>query len=114
MSLPRQWVERIFEKLAVVYGQDFVRLWEGMDMDRVMDDWANRLAPYERAKHALQFALENLPARPPNCIQFEAIAQRAPAKPMVQLEAPRADPVLVQRELAKARALLVGRRKMGP
>jgi hypothetical protein len=53
------------------------------------------------AKRAILWAIENLPERPPNSIQFKALCHQAPAVETPRLEAPPADPVRLARELAK-------------
>lgn len=106
MSLPPVWIERIFYRLTMTYGHDFMRRWEGIDEAAVRADWARELASFERAPHGIAYALENLPIRPPTVIEFRAIAQRAPTKAVPQLPAPRANPDVVRAAIAKARAAL--------
>ena len=106
MSLPSRWIDKIFEKLTLVYGQDFLRRWQDIDLELVKADWAHELAGYEAHPAAVAYALANLPDRPPTVLEFRRIAMRAPAASAPRLQAPRADPALVREQLAKARALL--------
>lgn len=101
MSLPLPWVERIFAKLTLAYGRDFLGRWEGVDLADVKTDWAHELDGFERFPEAIAYALANLPPRAPSVIEFRAIARRAPAPDVPRLEAPRADPERVKAEMAK-------------
>jgi hypothetical protein len=101
MSLPLPWVERIFEKLTLVYGQAFLRRWADIDLNRVKSDWSHELAGFDRAPNAIAFALANLPDAPPTVTQFKSIARQAPAAEVPQLPQPKADPARVAAELAK-------------
>jgi len=50
---------------------------------------------------ALAWALENLPERAPNVIEFRNLARRAPTPELPRLPEPKADPERVAAELAK-------------
>lgn len=100
-------VDVIFKKLSLAYGRDFTGRWEGLDMQDVKADWEHELSGYENNTQAIKYALQNLPAsKPPTVFEFRAIAQRAPETPRPQLEAPRANPEVVQAALRAARAAL--------
>jgi hypothetical protein len=105
MSLPLPWVERIFEKLTLVYGQAFLRRWADIDLNRVKSDWSHELSGFDRAPQAIAFALANLPETPPTVVQFKAIARQAPAAEVPLLPEPKADPARVVAELAKLGSL---------
>ena len=107
--LPAEWVDRLFGKLALRYGQEWVRLWEGIDIGAVKADWAHELAGMhlsQEAQDRLRYGVDNLPAdRPPNVAQFKAICGRAPAKAVPQLsgQKPEADPERVSEILRSMR-----------
>lgn len=107
MSLPRSWVDRLFEKLTLVYGRDFLDRWRDLDMDAVKADWAHELAGFKDHPEMLQYALQHLPAGfPPTVLQFREIARKCPPPKFQPLPAPAVDP-------AKVRELLDGvRRRM--
>ena len=106
MNLPTTWCDKIFQKLTLAYGRDFTGRWEGIPLIEVKSDWAHELAGYQDAPHAISYALQNLPVKPPTVYEFRAICQRAQTPPAPRLNAPMADPAVVRKAIAEARALL--------
>jgi hypothetical protein len=107
MSLPTTWVDRIFDKLTLVYGQSFLRRWSDIDLNAVKSDWAHELSGFEAHPKAIAWALQNLPMDgPPTVLQFKFLARRAPPDELPRLEAPKADPARVAEELAKLAPVL--------
>lgn len=102
MSLPTAWVDRVFDKLTLVYGQQFLRRWSDLDLNAVKSDWAHELSGFEHHPKAIAWALQNLPMdKPPTVLDFKFLARRAPPEDLPRLEAPKADPARVAEELAK-------------
>jgi hypothetical protein len=102
MSLPLPWVDKIFEKLALTYGQQFLSRWRDLDLDAVKFDWAKELDGFQNHPKAIAFALQNLDAeKPPTVRMFVAIAMRAPPADLPRLTEPAADPARVAAEFAK-------------
>lgn len=102
MSLPASWVDRIFDKLTLTYGQAFLRRWADIDLNAVKSDWSHELAGFEAHPKAIAWALQNLPAdQPPTVLQFKFLARRAPLDELPRLESPRANPERMAEELAK-------------
>lgn len=102
MSLPLPWVDRIFDKLTLVYGQSFLRRWADIELNAVKSDWAHELAGFEHHPKAIAWALQNLPTdKPPTVLDFKFLARRAPPEELPRLEAPKVDPERVAAELAK-------------
>ena len=102
MALPLPWVDRIFEKLALVYGQAFLARWRDLDLDAVKADWAHELDGFEQHPQAIAHALQSLPPeKPPTVLQFRELARRAPLPELPRLESPPADAERVAAELAK-------------
>jgi hypothetical protein len=106
-------VDLIFSKCTLVYGRDFLGRWEGLDMAEVKADWRRELHGWLIANpQAIRHALENLPAgKPPDVLQFRELCRRRPEAAPLALEAPRANPERVRREIARLRDL---RRDVGP
>lgn len=82
MSLPAAWIDRIFNKLTMAYGHDFLRRWEGLDMDAVKADWAHELGGFVLQPARITYALENIPSdRPPTARQFRVLCNGGGHKP---------------------------------
>lgn len=93
MSLPAAWVDSLFARLAVTYGQRFMGLYAGLDADAVKAEWGRVLAGFQQNRAALSYGLENLPAEnPPNALQFRDICRRRPAAVLPRLAPPVNDP----------------------
>lgn len=110
--LPSSWVDSLFARLQVRYGAAWGRMWEGIDIEAVKDDWSAELAGYANRPEAIQHGLAHLPVDfPPNVKQFAALCRGAPSKPALLLPLP---PVSVEDRqrvlsmLAKSRSKLTG------
>jgi hypothetical protein len=91
MSVHELWVERLFARLQVRYGNRWTRMWEGINPEAIKADWEETLgALYMRHPEALAYGLEYLPENPPTSGQFKAICLRAPDN-TPRLEAPRSN-----------------------
>lgn len=97
-------VDFIFARLTARYGDDWTRKWEGIDAASIKADWAHVLAGVH--VNAIVYALEYLPPdRPPTSAAFRDVCRRAPAPEAPRLEAPKADPARVARELRRLMTL---------
>ena len=101
MSLPMKAVDRLFERLTATYGAQWLRMWDGVPIQDVKTAWAHELAGFAGRLDSLAWALENLPPKVPNVIEFKALCRQAPRPPEQQLPAPRPDPERLAAELAK-------------
>ena len=101
MSLQLQVIERLFARLNATYGRDFMSRYEGQDANAVKSSWAHELDGFDRSLPSIAWALENLPERAPNVIEFRALCRRAPSVEAPRLQEPVADRARVDAELAK-------------
>lgn len=101
MSLPLKAIDRLFERLSATYGDDWTRRWAGQEEVKVKTVWAHELAVYAHRLEDIAWALENLPARAPNAIEFRNLCRSAPRAEAPALPEPKADPARLQAELAK-------------
>ena len=101
MSLPIKAVDRLFDRLEATYGLDWARQWSTVPVADVKTVWAHELAGFASRLDALAWALENLPERCPNVIQFRNLCRQAPAAEAPRLPEPKADPARIAAELAK-------------
>jgi hypothetical protein len=108
MSLPIAWVDRIFDRLTVRYGNRFLDRWKGIDLDAVRHDWCSVLAGFEQWPEAMTFAFDHLDdEKPPTATMFRALALKAPKPERLALPEPAADPSRIAAELAKLAPLRV-------
>lgn len=101
MSLQLKAIDRLFDRLTATYGKEFMVRFDGMEEGVVKSSWAHELASFETNLHMVAWALENLPERAPNVIQFRNLARQAPSQQVKLLPLPKADPERVAAELAK-------------
>ena len=101
MSLPVNALERLFQRLTATYGQEFIGKWHNVSMNDVKAAWSHELAAYANNLNAIGWALENLPDKCPNLIEFKNLCKQAPRPQNEALNAPKADPSVVDAELAK-------------
>jgi len=116
-QLPASWVEKIFQKLSLVYGRDFLSRWEGQNLSDVQADWAHELAGYVNAPNAIKYALENLPEKPPTVLQFRAVCRQAPIHSPIQLPEPNLTPEQIAVNIIRLRevkAALLRRKNITP
>lgn len=97
MALPLPWVERIFDKLALAYGRDFIGRWDGLPLASVKTDWGHELAGFENHPEAIKHALQHLPAsKAPTVYEFRNLAASAPKMAAIELPPPPQDPEIVK------------------
>jgi hypothetical protein len=82
-------IDRLFARLLLRYGAQWMRMWEGIDMDAVKAEWADELSVYATNLDAIAYGLDHLPPDfPPNIAQFKAICNRRPDAPTLALPSP--------------------------
>lgn len=97
MSLPASWVDRIFTRLTMVFGRDFLSRYEGLDVAAVKAEWADDLTSFQQSPNAIKYALEMLPSdKPPTSLQFRDLCRHAPQYMPKALPPPDIDPALAQ------------------
>lgn len=101
MSLPLKAIDRLFERLYATYGNDWVARWAGQDDAKVKTIWAHELSAYANHLEDIAWALENLPTRAPNAIEFRNLCRSAPRQAAPALPEPKADLARLQAELTK-------------
>ena len=106
MSLPLQAVDRLFQRLSATYGASWDRSLGQSPIGDVKSAWAHELAGFCNRLDCLAWALEHLPERCPNVIEFRNLARKAPEPETPRLPEPPADPVRLRAELAKLQPIL--------
>lgn len=103
MQLPDSWVDSLFARLQVRYGDAWTRKWEGVDIAAVKVDWAEELGGFANAPDAIKYGLAHLPRDwPPTAGQFAALCLRRPDPMVPALPAPTASAEVVKAAVAKA------------
>lgn len=111
MSLPAQVVDRLFQRMAATYGASWDRSLGQAPITDVKTAWAHELAGFGARLTDIAWALENLPERCPNVIEFRNLARRAPVADVPRLPEPKADPERVKAEIARLAPILADVRK---
>ena len=92
MSLPALWVDKIFTKLSLTYGEEFLRRYGSMSLPDVKTNWAHELGGFERLPEAIGYALQYLPAdRAPTVLQFRELCRAAPRANELALAPPKTE-----------------------
>lgn len=107
--LPSAWIDRIFSKLSARFGRDFLARWEGLDLDVVKADWAEEMAGMQSRPDAIKYALDNIGSKPPTVADFKALCNRAPVYGLLRLEAPPANPDVIEKAIQLARQAFADR-----
>lgn len=97
MSLPLAAIERLFDRLAMTYGNEFKNKWNGIPVAEVKASWAHELSAFANNLKAIGWALENLPEKCPNLIEFKNLCKQAPRPHITALDAPKAPAEVVDR-----------------
>lgn len=106
MSLSARATERVFARLSATYGRDFISRYEGSDPNAVLSLWAHELEHFAQDLPSIAWALEHLPERAPNIIEFRNLCRQAPKPEVPLLDYQHAEPERVNAELAKLGPLL--------
>jgi hypothetical protein len=101
MTLPIAAVERLFDRLSMTYGTEFKNKWSGYPVGEVKTAWGYELAQFSENLNAIGWALQNLPDRCPNLIEFKSLCKQAPRPSTVALGAPKAPVEVVDKVLAE-------------
>lgn len=100
-------IDRLFHRLSATYGAEWDRAMGQTPINDAKTVWAHELQPFKFSLNRIAWALENLPDRCPNVIQFKNLCRQAPAPETIALPEPKADPARVAAELAKLGSIRV-------
>lgn len=97
-------VDHVFAVLSATYGAAWTRSLGDSPMSDTKTAWAYQLSQFTHskiAKRSILWALQNLPDRVPDAIQFRNVCRLAPVAQPLTLPEPKADPKRIADELAK-------------
>lgn len=106
MSLPTNVIDRIFARLAATYGASWDRSLGQAPLSDVKTAWTHELQGFGRNLQCVAWALENLPEKCPNLIEFRNLCRKAPEPELPKLPEPAANPERLKAELAKLAPIL--------
>lgn len=93
MSLPCAWVDKLFQKFSVTYGQGFLRQYDGVPIEEVKANWGEELSGFQQNPAAISYGLDHLPpSKAPTVLEFRDICRKQPLPAFAALAAP-TDPV---------------------
>ena len=92
MSMPIKAIDRLFDRMGLTYGNEWVRKWDSAPISEVKSMWAHELDFYSNRLEDVAWALENLPEKCPNVIEFKNLCRKAPKIEAPRLPEPKADP----------------------
>jgi hypothetical protein len=104
MSIPEKAIDRLFQRLGATYGRQWSSMWEGVPLSDVKSAWSHELSVFSDRLNAIAWALENLPGKCPNVIEFKQLCRQAPAPAVAMLDLPKAPAQVVDKEIAKIAA----------
>lgn len=96
-------VEYVFQVLAATYGESWNRSLGKAPITDVMTVWGNALESASHSKAArksIAWALQNLPDRCPNAMEFRSLCRSAPAAEAVALPPPKVNPEIAAKVLS--------------
>lgn len=111
-------IDRIFTRMLVRYGAQWLRMFDGVDEKLLRADWAFQLAMFSAS--TVDYVLDHLPPdRPPNAAQFRVLANNRPPPTFrrPRLAGPPPDPAAMARvmaEAARVRAELTDPKRISP
>jgi len=104
MSLSTEGIDHIFARLAGTYMAGWDRFVGNTPISDVKTIWGYELSEFglnNVSKRRILWALDNLPERPPNAIEFKRLCRQAPGPFEVVLPPPPVDAEKVAKELMK-------------
>ncbi|NBX86948.1 MAG: hypothetical protein EBQ97_00300 [Bacteroidetes bacterium] len=110
-------IDRLFERLSMTYGIAWDNSLGSAPLNEIKSHWMHELSGFLKSKESMMsisWALDHLPERPPNLVQFKNLCYQAPAVERPQLPAPPADPARVIKELSKLADMRITTKRVDP
>lgn len=95
-------IDRLFTRLAASYGAEWTRQWKDIPIVDMKTAWGHELASFITDLPAIAQALDNLPERCPNVVQFKALCRaNRTVKATLMLPEPKSNPAFIAEVIAK-------------
>lgn len=105
--LPDAWIERLFDRLAALYGSKFADLWKNTDLQNVKATWAEKLGGFADRPEIIRHALDSCDDRPwpPTLPEFIGLCRDQARRVGRQTSALPAPQLSVEERMDRARQL---------
>lgn len=84
MSLSTTVIDRLFSALFNIYGSQWLHQWKDNDLGEVKVLWSDQLGFFANNLDSIAWALDHLPERVPNLVQFKRLCLDAPLHSSVE------------------------------
>jgi hypothetical protein len=84
MSLSTAVIDRLFAALFNIYGSQWLNQWKDNDLGEVKVLWSDQLGFFANHLDSIAWALDHLPDRAPNLVQFKRLCMDAPKHSQVE------------------------------
>jgi len=104
MSLSITVTDRLFAALFNIYGSQWLHQWKDNDLNEVKSLWSDQLGFFANHLDSIAWALDHLPERAPNLVQFKKLCMDAPKHSEVEAlewKTPSPIPLAIAEELKK-------------
>jgi hypothetical protein len=80
-------LDYIFGRMSAIYGANFLRHWEGVDLDLVRQEWKQQLGRFLTYRPSMDYAIDRLKGEfPPSAITFREYCNAGPNIPRDELK----------------------------
>ena len=93
MKNPNDWCDvdvgfdYIFTRMSAIYGANFARHWDGIDLVNVRTEWQRQLGKFLTYRPSMDYAIDRLnPDFVPSAIKFREFCNAGPAIPRDELQ----------------------------
>ena len=107
-------IDRLFKRLAATYGARWDASLGQAPIADVKTVWGHELSAFANSLHRIAWALENLPERCPNAIEFRNLCRQAPSSEAPALPLPKANPEIAAKVIDGLKASNTKTGRMDP
>lgn len=107
--LPNNWIERLFSKMASMYGSLFADRWRDCDLSEVKSVWAEELASFSDHPECYGLALKAMVEEckfPPTLPEFFALCRKSYSRPQLDAIEYKQSPEEIERNKARAKEMI--------
>ena len=112
MKTPTELIDLLFNRLYATYGAAWERSIGQAPINDVKSVWSDSLSGYLKTKEsmlAIRWAIENLPDRVPNALEFRSLCRAAPVIDAPMLPMPKVNPEIAEKVLSGLKAATISK-----